>query len=56
MSIGAGNQAPSSRPTLRRPAVLVCVVVLLIVVGYFALGMPGMDHSPSGSRMPAMDH
>lgn len=32
------------------------VIVLVVVVGYFALGMPGMDHSGGGgAAMGAMD-
>lgn len=30
-------------------------LVVLVIVGYFALGMPGMDHSGSMDSMPGMD-
>jgi hypothetical protein len=46
---------PGPQPR-RRLAGIAVAVVLVMVVGYFALGMPGMDHSPSPSRMSDMDH
>jgi len=42
------------RPRSGRAAVVALCVAILAVVGYFALGMPGMDHS--GGAMAGMDH
>lgn len=39
-----------------RLAVVGIVMVAVLIVGYFALGMPGMDHGGEGSSMPGMDH
>ena len=45
------QQEPTTADAARRGVsgtvvVVVLALVVLIVVGYFALGMPGMDHTP----------
>lgn len=47
----------SNRAADGRWAVIAFVALGVIVFGYFALGMPGMDHDGSGgSAMTGMDH
>lgn len=41
-------------PRSGRAAVVAFGVVVVVTVGYFVLGMPGMDHS--GGTMTSMDH
>ena len=43
---------PMGRASSSRLVVVAFVLVALFIAGYFALGMPGMDHSP----VPAVDH
>ena len=49
------REAPSNATRWAVRATIIIVVVL--IVGYFATGMPGMDHSGGdGSDMTEMDH
>ena len=44
-------------PVQRTKAAIAMVGAAVLVLGYFALGMPGMDHGSSESAtMPGMDH
>ena len=47
------KEAPGRGPS-QRVIVVVFVVVVLLVVGYFALGMPGMDHQGHSSSEGGM--
>lgn len=46
---------PSDRPT-GRPFVVLLVLLFAAVTAYFALGMPGMDHSTGQEPMDEMEH
>lgn len=50
--------APGDRPGSRRMFIRVLLaVIVLLVVAYFATGMPGMDHEPARNpAVPGMEH
>lgn len=58
MSDEATEPAPAGEPTAsgRRVVVAGAAGVVAVVIAYFALGMPGMEHDGATVEHPAEEH
>lgn len=57
MSDEVSERAPLGEPTASGRRVVVAVAAgVAVVIAYFALGMPGMDHGGATVEHPAEEH